>query len=213
MVTTPLTTLLGSAGMFYGILLPIMTLQIFALVLIPSLVKGGRMPDVAKATYCYAAQGIGIVLMASGALPSVYAVLAQQQLVSMAYAGLLFTFAIGGLVFLVHDRQALTLDAASRVVPEAVFFYTWKFVGLLLTVLGALSLLLQLLLQGAVDLAWELHAVILLFGVILLWCTLENEMKAPAFNSSPMLPKTPVPSPAPKLFAKKSKGKGGLARA
>jgi len=180
MVTAPLSMLFGSIGVFYGILLPVLVVQIMALFFMPCLLnRAGKPEEIGKAVFCYMVQGFGIVLMALGGLPTIFSVLARQSLPTATYAGLLFVFAAGGLAFLWHDYLARGLDPAARAVPAAICHYSWRFVGFVLTVLSTLSMVLRMLLGSTLlyEGWWVMHTVVLLFGLILLWATAE-EMQA-----------------------------------
>lgn len=180
MQTTAFTGLFGDMALFYALLLPVVTAQFLALMLLPTLLKGARTNEGSRACYCVFAEGLGIILMAFGGLPTLASVLAKLALPPMTYASLLFTFVIGGLVFLRHDHLLHQIDAASRMVPETIAFYTWKTVGLLSSVLGFLYLLVYLLLSNGNTSGswWALPATLLFFGVLLLWATAKDGTSA-----------------------------------
>lgn len=187
MPTTAFDQLFGTAAVFYGLLLPVVIAQLLALLLLPTFIKGARIQDGGRACFCVMAEGLGILLMALGGLPTLASVLARLSLPAMTYASLLFTFVIGGLVFLRHDHLLHEIDPGSRAVPQAIAFYTWKTIGLLMSVLGFLYLLVYVLLtQGDVSGAWwAVPATVLLFGLLLLWATTKDGT-APAFQKQPI---------------------------
>lgn len=193
MPTAAFDQLFGSMTMFYGFLLPVIIAQLIALVLLPTFLKGGRVRDGGRATFCVLAEGTGIILMALGGLPTLASVLAKLALPAMTYASLLFTFVIGGLVFLRHDHLLHDIDPASRAVPQAIAFYTWKTVGLLLSVLGFLYLLVYVLLtQGDTSGNWwAVPTTLFLFGVLLTWATSHDGVHPP-FQQAPVQKKVAV---------------------
>lgn len=187
MLTTAFNGLFGPSAVLYVLLLPAVTANVIALMLVPSLLKGARSGDGSRAAYCVLAEGMGIVLMALGGLPTLASVLAKLALPAMTYASLLFTFVVGGLVFLRHDHLLHQLDPASRAVPQAIAFYTWKTVGLALSVLGFLYLLVYILIsQGNVTGNWwALPCTVLFFGILLLWAT-SSDHKPQTFAKAPV---------------------------
>ncbi len=188
MLTTTISELFGSAAVFYGLLLPVFTAILLCLLLIPAFLKGARIVESGRAAYCVLAEGFGILLMAFGGLPTLASVLARVSLPPMTYASLLFTFVVGGLVFLRHDHLLHRLDPAARLIPQTIALYTWRAVGLLLSMLGFLYLLIFVLMtQGATPATnwWALPCTILLFGLLLLWAT-SHDHGAPAFVKIPL---------------------------
>ncbi len=170
-----LTLLSQNSSSLYLLALPVIIGQVLALLFVPSMLKqGAQVQSVGRAVYSYIGQSIGILLMAVSALPALYAVLARLAYPNSTFTALLFVFAFGGMTFLWHDYLSSTVDPASRQVPFLIHFYTWKLMGLLLILLSSLSLVLQLVFVqgGLLDAAsWELHTVLILFGLALCWCT------------------------------------------
>ena len=112
-----LLSIFGSAGLLYGLLLPLITIVLFTLIAIPSFLSSSKNIDgVSKAVYCYLSQLVGILLMTLGALPTVFAVLAGTPLSTPTYLSLLATFSAGGLTFLWHDALVQTVASSARAV-------------------------------------------------------------------------------------------------
>jgi hypothetical protein len=187
---TPLSYLFSPTGIVYAILVPVMLLQLCALIMLPGLLKPGTKPmDVGRATYCYLAQSVGVLLLTAGGLPILYSLLASEPLNGNMWTGLLLIFAVGGLLFLTHDTHTKAIDAASRAMPAAIFFFTWKLLGLLITLFTAVSFVLRLILLGGDPDPrwWVLHIVFLMYGLILSWFThLPSEVRMFSFSSSPV---------------------------
>lgn len=174
MSLAPLASIFGNTGIFYGVVLPLLTLLTFALLLIPSLAGSTRNAEgAAKAVYCYLAQFVGILLMTLGSLPTVYAVLAGTALPTPTYLALLGIFAAGGLTFLWHDALVQSIPAGVRGVPFSIYFFTLKFLGTLAILLSALTLLLvpTLVQTGLPPNFWVMPVTILLYGLLIAWFT------------------------------------------
>lgn len=174
MNASPLGVLSSSVGLFYVLFVPIMVIQLFALLAIPCLLKSGARPaDIGKAMLSYAAQTVGILLMTVGGIPTLYTVLASQPLSSGTYSALLFIFATGGLTYLWHDAALLRMDTAAKAIPQMVFACAWKFIGLLIILFALLSLMLRLTLQSASLTPgwWIMHVTLLLYGMILTYAS------------------------------------------
>lgn len=171
-----LSLMFQSVGLFYGLLLPVAVVSLFCLFLLVGLSRGGaRVEDVTLAIYCYLAQSLGIMLMTAGGLPALHSVFAGATLSSATYLGLVLTFAFGGILFLWHDSKLVRLNELAKSVPHAVFLYSWKFIGLLITMFSALSFILRLLFyfEGGNADWWVMHTVMLIYGLLLSWFTLE----------------------------------------
>lgn len=194
-----LSMMFESVGLFYGLMLPVIILAIFAFLTLPMVFRPSiRAEAICRAVYCYLAQMLGILLMTAGGLPALYAVFTSQPVTELTYVGFLIVFGTGGILFLWHDAQLRYLDPASKAIPEALFFVTWKFAGLLITVMTGLSFALRLMLvENRTDNWWVVHMIMLLYGILLSWFTLNR----PATNSiTPIKPKT---APAPALIIRK----------
>jgi len=202
-----LTALFQSVGLSYGPTLPLIILVLFIFLALPAVFRPSvRADSIALAAYCYLAQMLGILLMTAGGLPALYAVFAGQPLAEVTYLGLLLVFAAGGALFLWHDMRLNSIDPASRAIPAALFFITWKFMGLLVTVFAGLSFVLRLMLAAErTEDWWVMHLIMILYGLILAWFTLSRPEDAPVFTSLPTrTPAAPLPMvPRPAVTVKK----------
>ncbi len=197
MISDPFLSI-GTIGLLYALILPILLLQLLAFLFIPSiLTAGARSLSVGKAIYSFLMQGLGIIMMSMGALPSLFSVLSSQVVGAAAfstntYLGLLIVFAVGGLIFLMHEHLARTIDEPSRAIPYAIYFFTFKIIGFVATLFGCLTLLLSMLF-GVASITpgwWIMPVIILVYGLILSYCT-----RLDTLGLSPQ--KVPVPRPAP----------------
>lgn len=193
-----LTSMFQSVGLSYGPTIPLVVLAVFVLLALPAIFRPSvRAEAIGYAAYCHLAQMMGILLMTAGALPSLYAVFAQQPLAEITYLGLLIVFAAGGGLFLWHDARLRAVDPASKAIPAALFLMTWKFVGLLVTVFAALSFALRLMFAAErMPDWWVMHLVMLLYGLVLSWFTLNRNPStyAPAFTSTATSTRAPAVS-------------------
>lgn len=185
------SALFSMVGVVYGLVVPLVILHLVAMLFIPVMVSGtgAKVMSSGRAIYCYLLQALGILLMTIGGLPAVYGVLAREPYDSSTYLALLIVFSAGGLTFLWHDHLAHTVDSASRSVPHAIYFFTFKVIGYLLTLLSAVSLLLTMLLgtQDPRGNWWVMPVLLLFYGLLLSWCTRqETETMSKPFQSSPM---------------------------
>jgi hypothetical protein len=204
----PLSIVLSAPSLTYGLLVPLLVVQLFALLLLPGMLRPGAKPtEVTRAAYCYLAQALGVLLMSVGGLPTLYALLASQPMVGGMYTGLLMIFAAGGILFLAYDAQSRTVDAASRMVPETIFFFTWKFIGLLSAMFAAATFVIRIMISGGEPDPrwWVVHMLFLIYGLVLSWFThLPVGTPLLPFSSAPLLPKT-AHAAAGKPSAKKKK--------
>ena len=155
--------------------MPVLLLQLFAMLLLPSLLKPGISAHQAgRAIFSYLMQMLGIILMTVSGLPALYSVLAGQGFSSLAYTGLLLVFATGGLVFLWMDGIIRMIDVHSKAIPETMFFFTWKATGLLSLLYGILTLVINITLQPLILPSWWIIPVITIgYGIILSWFTMD----------------------------------------
>jgi hypothetical protein len=140
----------------------------------PCIVCGARSPGIGTNRDKARNIGIGCLLLPSGGLPAVYAVVSHQLLASNTYLGLLILFIIGGIIYLRHDAKLRTVDADSKAIPAALFFYSWKFIGLVIVLFTCLSFVLDWLVNtapGHTD-TWTVDLVMLLYGLLLCWFTI-----------------------------------------
>lgn len=203
------TSMFQSIGIVSGFLMPVAVLLLFVILVLPGLARVGTKPEtLALAAYGYLAQSLGVILMTAGGLPAVYAVVAHQILPSNTYLGLLILFIIGGVTYLWHDSLLQNVDSDSKAIPAALFFYSWKFIGLLIALFASLSFVLAFLVGGEGQPYgwWNVHLVMLLYGLLLCWFTIQPHREpvvnrpAPAFR-----PKTVIASATKKMPGKKTK--------
>ncbi len=175
MVDNPLTTIFGFVGSFYGLVVPLATIFFLAVLFLAALsVPGAKAKQVGEAVYCYLMHAVSVLLMTIGALPTVFSVFAGVAYTGRTYIALLLVFACGGLLFLMQDQATRSLEAASRAVPEAIYMTTLKIIGNLLALLSAISLFLSIALASFSPGWWVTPFVLLLYGMLLSWCTRGN---------------------------------------
>jgi len=204
----------------YGALLPVGVVALLSLVALAGIVRGGNAWDIAYATYCYFAQAVGVILMVTGSVPVLLAVLSGQLLGNDTYIGLLFVFALGGILFLWHDVTLRGIDSASKAVPGALFFFAWKLVGLMVSAYALLTLVMTtvvyLSMPGTTFPVQHgiVHITMLTFGLGLGWFTQVGHGFRPSVTTrtlSPMVPamalkaKKPVAKTAAKAPKKKKR--------
>ena len=165
--------LLSSPALAYGVLVPLVLVQLFALLFIPSMLAApAKARAVGDAIHCYCIQSFGIMLMTAGSLPTVYSVLAGISYTGGTYFGLLLIFAAGGGLFLWQDQRASSLDPAARAVPGSIFLLTFRILGQITLVLALLSFLLSIT-RGSTDLLgwWVMPVLMAVYGGLISWCT------------------------------------------
>lgn len=165
--------LTSSPALVYGVLLPLLLVQLLALLFIPSMLAApAKARAVGEAIHCYCIQSFGVMLMTVGSLPTVYSVLAGISYTGGTYFGLLLIFAAGGGLFLWQDQRATQLDSAARAVPAAIFFLTFRILGQITLVLALLSFLLSIM-MGSTDLIgwWVMPVLMASYGGLVSWCT------------------------------------------
>lgn len=209
MMTLPFSpaSMFGSLGMTPALFVPVIVLLLFVVMVLPGLSRPGVKPEsLARAAYGYLAQSIGIILMTTGGLPAVYAVIAQQALSSNMYLGLLLVFVIGGLTYLWHDNFVRSIDGASKAIPAALFFYSWKFIGLLVMLFAGLTYLLNALANaGHEPLDWWISPFVLfLYGFLLSWFTFRRP-DLPVMKTPVAIPTMKSQAPAKKTVKPKSR--------
>ncbi len=208
MFPSSLDALFQNVGLPYGMLLPVAVVSLLALVALAGIMRGGNAWDIAYATYCYFAEAIGIILITTGSLPVLLAVLTGQLLSSDTYIGLLFVFAIGGILFLWHDTKLRAIDASAKVVPGALFFFSWKLIGLLLASFALLSLILSVVIETIQLQSAVMHVTVLLYGVVLSWFTQVHQSSMASVTTRSLTPMVPAMAlKAKKPSAKKPAGK------
>lgn len=174
MTGAPLVSAMFSfVSVFYGLLVPLMIVLSLTLLFIPSMLHPGAKPHgVGSALFHYSMQALGVLLMTTGALPTITSVLAGVELTGTTYFTLLLVFAVGGILFLWHDNAVRGVDAASRAVPGAVFVYMFKIIGYSLVILWGLSIVTTIMGGAPSDTGWWIVPfVMLVYGILLTWCT------------------------------------------
>lgn len=187
-----LSAMFSFVSVFYGLLVPLLIVLSFALLFIPSMLYPGAKPyEVGSALFHYCMQGLGILLMTVGALPTITSVLAGIELTGATYFTLLLVFAAGGILFLWHDNAVRVLDTASRAVPGAIFLYTVKSIGYLIIVLWSLSVL-SIIVGRSADTGWWIQPLVMLvYGTLLTLCAHSEptDTHISVFKSISMNPK------------------------
>lgn len=183
---------LSVSSLMTFVLLPLGVLLVLSLALIPCLMAPGiKLGATVKALYCYSMQCLGISMMTAGALPAVYGVLEKfsigaERFSAEMYLSLLVLFSAGGVTFLWHEQTAERIDDASRRVPALLFWYSFKAIGYILTLVAALSFLFTMLLIRPLAVTWWITPiVILLYGLLLSWCTRWPQASS-TFKSMPI---------------------------
>ena len=210
MVENPLSTIFGFIGSFYGLVLPLLTIFFLTVLFLASLsVPGAKPRHVGEAIYCYLMHGVSVLLMTIGALPTVFSVFAGVAYTGRTYIALLLVFACGGLLFLVQDQAVRSLDSASKSVTEAVYTTTIKIIGNLIALLSALSIFLSIVLASFQTGWWVTPFVLLLYGMLLSWCTKGNQdwelMKVLQVAGTPARSAAPRPKAKKRTTKKKRK--------
>lgn len=170
MSSIPLLSLFSPFGLMLLIGLPILVVHMFALIMLPGMIRPGTNAEsVGHAAFRFMVKSLGIIFLSVSGIPTLYSVLVGAPLSGMTYTALLLIFALGGILFLTQDHVLSGIDPASRTIPATIFFFTWKFIGLLLVLFGALTLILRLLLtQDTLSTGWwAMHIVLMAHGGLL----------------------------------------------
>lgn len=165
--------LTSSPALVYGIVVPLVLVQLLALLYIPSMLGApAKARAIGEAIHCYCIQTFGVMLMTIGSLPTVYSVLAGISYTGGTYFGLLLIFATGGGLFLWQDQRASLLDSAARAVPASVFILTFRILGQITLILALLSFLLSIT-MGSTDIVgwWIMPVLMACYGGLIAWCT------------------------------------------
>lgn len=211
MFPSSLDALFQNVGVPYGMLLPVAVVALLALVALAGIMRGGNPWEIAYATYCYFAEAVGVILITTGSLPVLLAVLTGQLLDSETYVGLLFVFAVGGILFLWHDAKLRGVEASAKAVPGALFFFTWKLIGLLLASFALLSLILSIVIETIQVQSLVMHVTVLAYGLVLSWFTQMNRTVRPSVTTrtlaAPQAPAMALKAKKPVAKAAKKKKK------
>ena len=204
----PFAMLFTPAGLFYGVIMPLVILHAFTLIAIAGLHRPGiRLEELGKALFSYGAQSVAIVLMIGGGLPTLQSVLSGAPLSNGMYTSLLIIFTAGGVTYLWHDAVLQRIDIISKAIPHMIFACTWKLVGLILILVATVSGGMRALLEGMSQPPswWLLHILLFAIGVLLTHMHIALS-HGPAFHSQPMLAAN-VHKPAAAKSPKKAKRK------
>lgn len=187
MDASPLTFFLSPIGVFYSVTVPFVLLLLFTLILISSAsAPGAKAGHVAAAAFHYVMEGIGIILMTIGAIPTLVSVLGGPPYPGRVYMSLLWVFLAGGALFLWHEQCTQKIERASLGVVHALFVTTVKTVGYAVALFSALALLLTIAL-GQFPAGWWVSPVILfLYGSLLYWSAKESDALEPSFQNVPL---------------------------
>lgn len=185
---------LGASALLYGLVLPLAVIQMLALLFIPSMMVPGSKPlQIGKAVYCFLLQTLGIVLMSAGGLVALYGVLNQlfvhQDIFSTeVYLALLICFTLGGLTYLWHETMALGIEEPSRRVCAAIFWYTFKTIGFLMTAFSLLAFFSFMLFFGEAGApSLVLPLLLFLYGALLSFCTRTPAAGMQTYQTTPMV--------------------------
>ncbi|MDD4628716.1 MAG: hypothetical protein PHE68_04980 [Candidatus Peribacteraceae bacterium] len=198
---SPLSFFSGPTGLFYSVTLPLLLALAFALVIIASSsVSGAKASKVGEASFHYLMQGLGILLMTIGAMPTLLSVLMGPAYPGRVYMSLLWVFLVGGSLFLWHEQAAERIERASTQIPQAIFLTVVRTIGYLIALFSGLSLLLSVALGKMPTSWWVAPVVMLLYGALLCWSTGAGEAGASSFQSISLhsVVKHPAKKPAKK---------------
>ncbi len=190
-----------SSVIVHAVILPVFALLLFFLLCVPAFMRSSARPmDIARAAFHCLAQSVGIVFMVAGSLPALQVVIMGQALNPTTYMALLLVFAVGGLLFLWNEVQLKEMSVASKEIPETLYFYTWKFIGLVAVLVSGLSMALNLLLmpETFMDGSWMAHVILFFYGMLITFFTLSRP------HITTAAPIRIVPTAAKKKSAKKS---------
>ena len=139
---------------------------------------GGQPQHIAKATYSYSMQMLGLLLMALGLLPTLYGTMAPLSFNSAQHLCMLIIFFVGLILYLRHDAIADTIDYRSRTIPMLLYLYILRTIGVLLGIISILSLATVCILHRS-DVLWYVPSLVLLLSVSLLWVAKATELRVP----------------------------------
>ncbi len=190
-----------SSVIVHAVIFPVFALLLFFLLCVPAFMRSSARPmDIARAAFHCLAQSVGIVFMIAGSLPALQVVISGQALNPTTYMALLLVFAVGGLLFLWNEVQLKEMSVASKEIPETLYFYTWKFIGLVAVLVSGLSMALNLLLmpESFMDGSWMAHVILFFYGMLITFFTLSRP------HITAAAPIRIVPTAAKKKSSKKS---------
>jgi len=185
MNASPLSFFLSPIGVFYSVTIPFLLLALFALILIANTqAQGAKTGKVALAAFHYLMQGVGVILMTIGALPTLVSVLGGPPYPGRVYMSLLWVFLVGGALFLWHEQCAQKIERASVIVVHSLFVTTVRTVGYIVALFSALSMLITVALGQYSAHWWVSPIVLFLFGSLLYWSAKESDAAEPAFMNT-----------------------------
>ncbi|OIO54704.1 hypothetical protein AUJ46_02685 [Candidatus Peregrinibacteria bacterium CG1_02_54_53] len=184
---SPLTFFMSPVGMFYSVTAPFLLLLLLTLLLLVSTsTQGAKAGQVTRAAFHYIMQGMGIVLMTVGAIPTLTSVLGGPPYPGRIYMSLLWVFLVGGALFLWHEQCAQRIERASLTVVHALFVTTVKTVGYIVALFSGLTLLITVALGQYSQRWWVSPVIMLLYGILLFWSAKESEAADPSFRTAPL---------------------------
>lgn len=187
MSASPLSFFLSPVGIFYSVTVPSLLILLLALILLASAsTPGAKVGQVTLAAFHHIMQGVGIVLMTIGAIPTLTSVLGGPPYPGRVYMSLLWVFLVGGALFLWNEQGTQKIEHASLAVVHALFVTTVKTIGYVIALFSGLALLIQTAL-GAYPAHWWVSPVVLfLYGILLFWSAKESEVGDRSFQSAPL---------------------------
>ncbi len=208
MMPAPIQLLFNPTLLLTEALVGVLLMLSFTLLMLPSILRAGaKTADVAKASYGYIAQTIGIFLMTVSGLPAFYSAVSSMDYASGTYAGLLTIFAVGGLLFLWQDGLLRKIDPAARMLPQVVFTHLWKLIGLLAVLAAGLSCAFFLFTNTAPLQSgwWIYYAGLFVYGILVSWLTLDRPGRRSPIPFSSIHMHTSAAATVKKPIAKKVK--------
>ena len=160
-------------GWFYQLAKPVILVQLVLFLFLPLMVRDKGDPrETARALFSYMMQVVAIILMTISILPTVIAVLAQQELSVEISLSLLLLFATGGILFLWCNQNVRDLPDEARIIPELIYRNLLKVVGYLCILAAALMLAFSTSFDfGNLGRWWIQPVILILYGGLLCWIT------------------------------------------
>lgn len=146
------------------VILVIGAFTMFSLMMIPSLLSGGKPLLVGQAVHCYLMKTFGLILVGVSLFPLILHLFAGTILPIEAHYGPILIFVVGLWIVLYFNQVTQSLDPIAAAVSKTVFLFGFQMIGFVLLTFGGLSIGLSFLQLRSVP-AWEVPASILLIGV------------------------------------------------
>jgi len=164
----------------FALLVGVVAVELLAFLLLArTMEQSGQPENVGRAIFGYTMLLVSVLLMALSAVPSLIAVFGGAGFTAEVYFSLVLVFATGGILFLWHDYRLRELPAEARRVPATIYHFTVKSMGQLSLVLSVLYLTLAIALDSTATAGWwSMPLTILLFGLFLIFMTLDMPRKA-----------------------------------